>query len=233
MDDRALAGDFDRPVVVETSACRRARAGYHRGMEWLLGIVIVLAVAGVAVLVARKGSRFPRPPEGVSAGHWKFVADPETRQVAWELPDDERIEAQVAIHFVQWQLFYFGNGSAAHDTSQELRSDLRALLADPSSSSWSLVPSIERAPHTLDLAGEFLDPSGFAAFPGVLGVPRKAESLHGAAVTIAQLALRLDSESDAVRRALERLLELHAEHGPARSLREVGPRAYAALHAAS
>lgn len=194
----------------------------------ILGVLVVVVLAFFVLRRGGGGSRFPRVPEGEVVGTWSFVANPETKTVAWDLKLPDEIAADFVPHFVQWQLFYFGNGSAQHDTSGALRAAIQGLLEGATDCVWTPSSEVARGGGTLDFQGEFLHPGGFANYPGVIGVPRKAESLEGATLVLLQQGLA-GPHADRVRRSVSRLLQWHAELGPAPSMKEIAPRAFASL----
>ncbi len=147
-----------------------------------------IVVAVILFLMLRGGGRFPKPPAGEVVGTWAFVADPSAKRVAWDLDMPATNAADFVPYFIQWQLFYFGNGSAQHDESGPLRAVLAAVLDDPGDSDWAAA-EVSRGAETLDFKGEFRAGQGFASFPGVIGVPRKDESLEGACVVVLQQGL--------------------------------------------
>jgi len=74
-------------------------------------------------------------------------------------------------------------------------------LLDGNDCSWTAAPEVGGR-GTLDFKGEFLHPGGFASYPGVIGVPRKAESLEGATLVLLQQGLA-GPHADRVRTACD------------------------------
>jgi hypothetical protein len=167
-----------------------------------LGIGLVLAVL-FKVLSGPKA-----PPVGAVTAEVNLRHDSAAKQVAAVgLPREEL--GRFVVYYLDDMLFYYGNGSKAHDQSGPLRKELRAVLADPAAAEWSFVAEIARGAEAVD--GTLYE-NGYSG-GRVIGWRTQDECRRGGLPALLVEALR-GGDAPRVRAAIEKLLTWQEERGP-------------------
>jgi hypothetical protein len=183
---------------------------------WIALGVVVLVVIGVLVLRAggnKAKPKLPVFPPGSELGRWKIGYHPKIQAVSLKLDMPESERARFVVFHVHHTLFYLGNGSPQLDESGPLRQGLREVMASPASASWRVVTPEEGGTYDFSLDGTLSEAA--ITLPGVIGPTEQGvKRKEGCCAIVADALTRGGGGSEAVRRAVTRLLDWHDQYGP-------------------
>jgi hypothetical protein len=195
-----------------------------------VGIVGFFVFLVVAVKVHEANARrfmpkLPVPARGASVGRITIHHHLADKKVGIESSLPEAEIARAIVFYADDMLFYYGNGSRAHDRSGPLREAIQSVL-DGAAPEWTF-----DAKTTSDGGGGKI---GCELFAGgisgerVIGWTNQDACRKGGVPALVSMAIA-GSEGPRAKKALAQMLAWHAEHGPMPTMGNAA-RAHAAWH---
>jgi hypothetical protein len=175
-----------------------------------VGVLVVVLVLAMVFLGggAGGGGGGKLPPVGPVTAEVSLRHDSAAKQIATVGLPREHF-GRFVVYYLDDMLFYYGNGSKAHDQSGPLRHALRAVLADPAAAEWSYTATVASGAEQV---GGTLYENGYSG-GRVLGWRTQDECRRGGLPALLAEALR-GPDAARVRGAVEKLLGWQEERGP-------------------